>query len=165
MTYSEPSSGLFWVRFRSACTTLKDRNGNPIVIVLGGAGSDSKGMELWDVEAEALKSFESIPLDEQSSSQGLQDAQVFILPIHYYENCSNKAWPVYIIKNILLHLLNGLAFLSCTTIGKTDLRWFLLMEQANFCFTEELWADSITQMKFGGTTPLSVNNFLKLFLQ
>ncbi len=76
MTYSEPSAGLFRVRYRSACTTLRDQNGNPIVIVLGGGGSDSKGMELWDVQAEVLKSFESIPLDEQSSSQGLQDAQV-----------------------------------------------------------------------------------------
>lgn len=76
MTYSEPVSGLFGVRARSSCATLKDKNGKPIVVVLGGGGDNTNGMEIWNVEEGVINFFETIPPDDNSKSQGIQDAQV-----------------------------------------------------------------------------------------
>ena len=76
MTYSDPVSGLFGVRARSSCATLKDRDGKPVVVVLGGGGENTNGMEIWNVEEGVLTFFETIPPDEDSKSQGIQDAKV-----------------------------------------------------------------------------------------
>ena len=80
LTYHEQQFQLQNVRFRSACATLKKDNGDPVVVILGGAGANSKGMELWDIKEGLLESIFEIPPDMESMSEGLQEAQ--IIPIN-----------------------------------------------------------------------------------
>ena len=79
MTYTELHLQLESPRERSACATLKKRNGDPVVVILGG-GTGSDGMEIWDVNGGYLSSIDEIPPEKEGTGEGLQDTQ--IIPVN-----------------------------------------------------------------------------------
>ena len=77
MEYTEHVSTLIKDRVRSSCSVVKNREGQRVVAIAGGA-TNSSGLEIWDpADGNVQLLYDLLPPEEGQEPEGLQDSQMF----------------------------------------------------------------------------------------
>ena len=66
-------------RRHSSCGLILDKDGQPLVAIIGGLFSDQKGMEIWNPRTNTVDLLWDVIPPEVDGSLGLQDSQVVSL--------------------------------------------------------------------------------------
>jgi hypothetical protein len=66
-------------RYLSTCGLILDKDGQPVVTIIGGFGSGSKGMELWNPRAKTVELLWDVIPPEEGGTEGLSASEMVIL--------------------------------------------------------------------------------------
>ncbi len=58
---------------------IMDKDGQPVVVIMGGSGPSTKGMDVWNPGTKTVKLLWDIIPPEEGGTQGLQGSQMVIL--------------------------------------------------------------------------------------
>jgi hypothetical protein len=76
MEYTEHNSTLIKERVRSSCSVVKNREGQKVVAIAGGA-TNTTGLEIWNPADDSVQLlYEFLPSEEGHKTEGLQDSRM-----------------------------------------------------------------------------------------
>jgi hypothetical protein len=76
MEYTEHNSTLIKERVRSSCSVVKNREGQKVVAIAGGA-TNTTGLEIWNPADDSVQLlYQFLPSEEGHKTEGLQDSRM-----------------------------------------------------------------------------------------